>query len=234
VAQPEPNDAGEPSVGRRSDAGAHDLDAEQLSLYRIVVQSAYGSLRGLVKRETAAEVAHDVGINFWRAWVIEPDRFRDPVRLEKWVTISVRCRLIDRARVAGRQRLEDEPEPSHLEASEPDDESQLLRIEAPAWETPDQVYEHTELKRVIGETLGRMTYEKQQVYIRLHVYGETVAEAARQMDVAESTVRYHLAGMLPVLRDALVNELGYWPLRGVRKPAAGSGSDVESNSGEDT
>ena len=210
MAQTGAGDAQPFDQGRSGDGVRPATDAELQGAYRTARRLAYRRLRHLACRGTADDVAQDVGIACWRACAAEPDRFSEPDQLAKWVNRVVGNTLIDRRRKAVAERLEAQPDQSEFDDDAGGDDP-MDRFASSEWDSADHVYDYTAINRALAAALATMSPEKQRVFRMTRLEGYTPAEAAEELGVKLSTVKFHIVTALVIMRAAMVKEIGYAP-----------------------
>lgn len=144
----------------------------------------------------AAEVAQDIGLNFWVAWQADPWLFDPDVVPLEWISTAVRNAAVDRLRAAETRAFADvESDPERDESIESDAD-------------PAAQVEAFELERDLAEALNLLPPRQRHIWLRVRDLGMGYDEIAAEFKISRETVKRHMARAIHVLRNAHVRYEG--------------------------
>lgn len=195
----EPRDLGDDGLPRPIGGGPLELGPEFDRQFQVVVARAYVIAGYAVEPDVADDVAQEVGLAFWKAWLAEPTRVRSKRTLESWIGKAVRTHLMDRARAKVREEERDlEHEERRYKGSH-------------AWANPDTALSLREHEAIVAGATAGLPKGRREVYLRVRDDGASYLDVAAERGITRDAVKYHVVAAQTTIRDALHRYLGYDP-----------------------
>ena len=195
----EPRDLGDDGLPRPTGGGPLELGPEFDRQFQLVVGRAYVIAGYAVEPDVADDVAQEVGVAFWKAWLAKPGGFSNAYALERWIGKAVRTHLMDRVRAKAREQDRDlEHEERRYKGSR-------------AWANPDTALEIREGEAVVAAATASLPKGRREVHLRVRDDGASYAEVGAERGISVDAVKYHVVAAHTALGNALRPYLGYDP-----------------------